>query len=131
MSLSTTISPDLPAASGLTGQTTELPTPGEFPALDVETQVPIIIGVSSVFLVLSTLLVAARMYTRYGLIKAAGNDDITIGIAQVQIARPSPRLRPLSGANTVSQFFNIGLVITIILRTHTSRSHHSRLFCLE
>lgn len=83
MSSSLTTTPDLPAASGLTGQTTELPSPGEYPYLDVETQVPIIIAVTSAFLALSTLLVAARLYTRYGLIKVAGEDDITIGVAQV------------------------------------------------
>lgn len=81
--ISSSTTPDLPAASGLTGQTTELPTPGEYPELDVQTQVPIIMGVTSAFLVLSTLIVAARLYTRYGLIKVAGDDDITIGVAQV------------------------------------------------
>lgn len=74
---------DLPAASGLTGQTTGFPEPGEFPQLDVESQVPIIIGVSAAFMVGSTIIVALRLYTRYGLIKAGGNDDVTIGVAQV------------------------------------------------
>lgn len=83
MTMGTMSRPDLPAASGLTGQTTELPTPGEYPKLDVETQVPIIIGVTSAFLALSTLMVVARLYTRYGVIKVAGDDDITIGVAQV------------------------------------------------
>lgn len=83
MATTTTETPDLPAASGLTGQTTDLPKPGEFPSLDVETQVPIIIGVASAFLALSTIMVVARLYTRYGLIKVAGDDDVTIAIAQV------------------------------------------------
>lgn len=53
--------------------------------MDVQTQVPIIIGVSSAFMVISTIIVLLRLYTRYGLIKVAGDDDITIGIAQVGI----------------------------------------------
>lgn len=83
MTTSTTQTPDLPAASGLTGQTTDLPTPGEYPSLDAQSQVPIIMGVCAGFMVLSTLVVSARLYTRYGLIKAAGEDDITIIAAQV------------------------------------------------
>lgn len=81
---SSTIASDLPAASGLTGQTSELPEPGEYPHLDVQTQVPIVVGISSTFLVLSTIVVGLRLYTRYGLIKVAGDDDITIGVAQVR-----------------------------------------------
>lgn len=84
MSTTTTKAPDLPAASGLTGQTTDLPRPGEFPNLDSQTQVPIIIGVCAAFMALSTLMVILRLYTRYGLIKAAGEDDITIAVAQVR-----------------------------------------------
>ncbi|CAN8097293.1 unnamed protein product [Discula destructiva] len=103
-SAATTTSPDLPAASGLTGQTTDLPTPGEYPSLDAETQVPIIIGVTSAFLVLSTLIVAARLYTRYGLIKVAGEDDITIGVAQL---------------------INIGLVTTVILQSAYGLGRHT------
>lgn len=66
---------------------TDLPEPGEFPKLDIETQVPIIIGVCSAFMIMSTIIVVLRLYTRYRLIKAAGEDDITIGVAQV---RPLP-----------------------------------------
>lgn len=83
MATSTTKTPDLPAASGLTGQTTDFPEPGEYPDLDAQTQVSIIIGVCAAFMVLSTLVVSLRIYTRYGLIKAAGEDDITIVVAQV------------------------------------------------
>lgn len=67
---------------------TALPDPGEFPKLDVETQVPIIIGVCSAFMILSTIIVALRLYTRYRLIKASGEDDITIGVAQVRHVFP-------------------------------------------
>lgn len=87
MATTTADTPDLPAASVLTGQTTGLPKPGQFPSLDVETQVPMIIGVTSAFLVLSTLMVVARLYTRYGLIKVAGEDDVTIAVAQVRNGR--------------------------------------------
>lgn len=83
MATSTTKTPDLPAASGLTGQTTDLPRPGEYPDIDAQTQVPIIIGVCAAFMVLSTLVVSLRVYTRYGLIKAAGEDDVTIIAAHV------------------------------------------------
>lgn len=82
--MSSSTGSDLPAASGLTGQATGLPEPGEYPNLDVQTQVPIIIGVSAAFMVISTIVVALRLYTRYGVIKVAGDDDITIGIAQVR-----------------------------------------------
>lgn len=93
-----TAASDLPAASGLTGQTSGLPDPGEYPHLDVQTQVPIIIGVSATFMVISTIVVALRLYTRYGLIKVAGDDDITIGIAQVSFHEhyvPNCASRPL------------------------------------
>lgn len=83
MATSTSAS-SLPAGSGLTGLATTLPTPGEYPQLDVQSQVPIIIGVSSAFMVISTIVVVLRLYTRYRLIKVAGDDDITIGIAQVR-----------------------------------------------
>ncbi|KAJ4391708.1 hypothetical protein N0V93_005328 [Gnomoniopsis smithogilvyi] len=104
MATATTKTPDLPAASGLTGQTTDLPKPGEFPSLDAETQVPIIIGVASAFLALSTIMVLARLYTRYGLIKVAGDDDITIAVAQV---------------------VNIGLVTTTILQSAYGLGRHT------
>lgn len=111
MATTTTKAPDLPAASGLTGQTTDLPTPGEFPSLDVETQVPIIIGVASAFLALSTIMVLARLYTRYGLIKVAGDDDITIAVAQVGLKL---------------SYENIGYMLnSLIDREHWSCHYHN------
>lgn len=83
MAATTSTIPDLPAASGLTGQTTDLPQPGEFPDLDAQTQVPIIIGVTAAFITISSIVVALRLYTRYRLIKAAGEDDVTICVSQV------------------------------------------------
>lgn len=65
--------------------TTDLPSPGEYPELDTQSQVPIIIGISVAFMVMSTIVVALRLYTRYRVIKVAGDDDITIGIAQVRV----------------------------------------------
>lgn len=87
MSTSTTTTADLPAGSGLTGLATSLPSPGEYPKLDIQSQVPIIIGISVAFMVMSTIVVALRLYTRYRVIKVAGDDDITIGIAQVRFGR--------------------------------------------
>lgn len=80
---STTKSPDLPAASGLTGLTTDLPQPGEYPYLDAQTQRPAIYTISIVLVVLSAILVGLRLHTRYRLIKAAGPDDISIAVAEV------------------------------------------------
>ena len=80
---STTKQPDLPAASGLTGLTTDLPQPGEYPDLDVQTQRPAIITIAVVLVLFSATLVLLRLHTRYRLIKAAGLDDISIAVAQV------------------------------------------------
>jgi hypothetical protein len=60
-----------------------MPAPGEYPELDAETRVPILIGISIAFVVLSSIVVALRLYTRYVIVKVAGPDDITIAIAQV------------------------------------------------
>lgn len=81
---STTKRPDLPAASGLTGLTTDLPKPGEYPDLDAQTQRPAIYTISVVLVVFSATLVLLRLHTRYRLIKAAGLDDISIAVAQVR-----------------------------------------------
>ncbi|KAJ0114185.1 hypothetical protein J7T55_008020 [Diaporthe amygdali] len=83
---STTKKPDLPAASGLTGLTTDLPEPGDFPELDAQTQVPVIIAISVVLVLFSATLVLLRLHTRYRVIKAAGLDDISIGVAQLLLA---------------------------------------------
>ncbi|KAI3394323.1 hypothetical protein diail_2918 [Diaporthe ilicicola] len=80
---STTKSPDLPAASGLTGLTTDLPTPGEYPTIDAQTQVPVIIAISVVLVLFSATMVLLRLHTRYRVIKAAGLDDISMGVAEV------------------------------------------------
>lgn len=87
---STTKKPDLPAASGLTGLTTDLPEPGDFPELDAQTQVPVIIAISVVLVLFSATLVLLRLHTRYRVIKAAGLDDISIGVAQVIMSNSQP-----------------------------------------
>lgn len=81
--MTSTKQPDLPAASGLTGLTTDLPTPGEYPDLDAQTQRPAIITIAVVLVIFSATLVLLRLHTRYRLIKAAGLDDISIAVAQV------------------------------------------------
>lgn len=120
---SSTSSSDLPAASGLTGHTTSLPVPGEYPYLDAETQVPIIIGVSAALLVISSIVVVLRLYTRYWLIKVAGDDDITIGLAQVGLRRWRTMTSCVPAADKYTiclQLLNVGLAIITILRKHIS-----------
>lgn len=90
---STTKSPDLPAASGLTGLTgTDLPQPGEYPDLDAQTQRPAIYTIAIVLVIFSGILVGLRLHTRYRLIKAAGPDDISIAVAQVRWAQTTHAL---------------------------------------
>ncbi|KAK3693293.1 hypothetical protein B0T22DRAFT_37389 [Podospora appendiculata] len=60
-----------------------MPVPGENPRLDAETRVPTVVGVSVVFVAVSTVVVLLRLYTRYAIVSAPGPDDLTIAIAQV------------------------------------------------
>jgi len=59
------------------------PLPGENPALDAETRVPILIGTSIAFAVLASLVVLLRLFTRYAVVKAVGADDLTIFAAMI------------------------------------------------
>ena len=69
-----------------------MPAPGENPTLDAETRVPILIGVSVAFMILSVTVVLLRLFTRYAVVKALGSDDYTILIAVVSLRCP---LRPV------------------------------------
>lgn len=60
-----------------------MPVPGADPVLDAETQVPILVALSVVFVAISTIVVFLRLYTRYVIVASPGPDDITIAIAQV------------------------------------------------
>jgi len=60
-----------------------MPVPGENPALDAETQVPTLIGISVAFIVAAALVVALRIITRQYIVKAVGADDITMVVAVV------------------------------------------------
>jgi hypothetical protein len=75
------------------------PLPGENLALDAETRVPILIGISIAFAVLASLVVLLRLFTRYAVVKAVGADDLTIfgamilsiGVSAITIIRMFPR----------------------------------------
>ncbi len=58
-------------------------TPGENPAIDAETRVPILIGTAIAITVASTLVVMLRLYTRHVIVHAPGIDDYTMVIATV------------------------------------------------
>ena len=64
----------------------DLPEPGQFPELDAETQVPILVGTSVAFALASTIAVGLRMYTRSVVVRAFGMDDAMIASAQVSSA---------------------------------------------
>ncbi|KIH93894.1 hypothetical protein SPBR_06033 [Sporothrix brasiliensis 5110] len=57
--------------------------PGENPALDAETRVPILIGTAVAFSIASSLVVMLRMYTRHAIVRAPGLDDYTMVVAAV------------------------------------------------
>jgi len=79
------------------------PVPGENPALDAETRVPILIGTSVAFAVLASFVVLLRLFTRYAVVKAVGADDVTItvamvlsvGVSAITIIRTAPLRRRL------------------------------------
>ena len=73
-----------------------MPLPGENPRLDAETALPMLYAISIAFVVVSTIIVALRLYTRFLVIRSPGADDATIAVAQV---------------------FSIGVTIATILRT--------------
>ncbi len=62
-----------------------MPAPGENPALDAETQAPIIIGISVAFLLAAAVIVLLRLYIRYILVHTYGFDDLLISFALVSI----------------------------------------------
>ncbi len=62
-----------------------LPEPGDDPALDAETRVPILMGVSIAFLVFSSIVVLLRIFTRFTIVRLPGSDDYTIVFAQVRL----------------------------------------------
>ena len=61
----------------------DLPIPGQFPELDAETRVPILVGMSTGFVLASTIAVGLRLYTRGFVVRNLGMDDATIAFAQV------------------------------------------------
>ncbi len=63
--------------------------PGQNPALDAETQVPVLVGISVAFLLASAIVVTMRLYTRYIIVKAPGIDDILMAVALVRGDLPS------------------------------------------
>ncbi len=62
-----------------------LPLPGEYPELDAQTRVPILLGLSIAFLVLAAIIVLLRLITRFIIVKAPGSDDYTIVFALVRL----------------------------------------------
>ncbi|KAK0719245.1 hypothetical protein B0H67DRAFT_486181 [Lasiosphaeris hirsuta] len=81
-----------------------MPVPGENPAVDAETTVPIIVGISIAFVAVSTVIVLLRLYTRYVIVRSPGSDDVTIAIAQV---------------------LSIGVSVATILQTKYALGRHS------
>jgi hypothetical protein len=65
-----------------------MPVPGENPALDAETQMPTLMGISIAFGSVSTIIVLLRLYTRFHIIRSPGLDDYTIAFAQVRSFPP-------------------------------------------
>ncbi|CAI4219643.1 unnamed protein product [Parascedosporium putredinis] len=63
--------------------TAELPVKGQYPELDAETRVPILVGISIAFALASTIAVLLRLYTRTFILRTLGWDDATIAFAQV------------------------------------------------
>ena len=64
----------------------DLPVPGQFPDLDAETQVPVLVGTSVAFALASSIAVVLRLYTRGYVVYSLGLDDATIAFAQVRAA---------------------------------------------
>ncbi|KAH8898089.1 hypothetical protein GQ53DRAFT_678044, partial [Thozetella sp. PMI_491] len=79
------------------------PNPGDYPELDAETRVPILVGVSIAFLAFSSIMVLLRLYTRFFVVRSAGADDYTIVFAQV---------------------LNIGVAVTTILQANYGLGRH-------
>ena len=60
--------------------------PGDDPALDAESQAPLLLGIAYGMLVPTLAAVAIRLYTRFAIQKAPGADDALIAIAAVCFA---------------------------------------------
>lgn len=57
--------------------------PGDDPALDAETQAPLLLGIAYGMLAPALAVVALRLYTRFVILKAPGVDDALITVAVV------------------------------------------------
>ncbi|CAK7214074.1 hypothetical protein SCUCBS95973_002023 [Sporothrix curviconia] len=57
--------------------------PGEDPALDAETRVPILISTAISFTIASSLVVILRLYTRQAIVRSIGIDDYTMLVAAI------------------------------------------------
>lgn len=60
--------------------------PGDDPALDAQTQAPLLLGIACGVLVPTVAAVALRLYTRFAILKAPGADDALIATAAVCLA---------------------------------------------
>ncbi len=67
-----------------------MPVPGEDPALDAQTQVPVLIGTSVALLAAAFIVVALRIFTRKVIVKSMGADDIVMIFALVRRNLSSP-----------------------------------------
>lgn len=121
MSLTATDPPATSAVNGLKNGT--LPAPTDNPAYYTENQGPIIFGVTVAFSVLSSIVVGLRLYTRYGLIKFAGSDDVTIVVAHVSPhpSTPASRSSVSQCAELLfAQVLSLALSAATILRESTT-----------
>lgn len=106
--------------------TSELPVKGQYPELDAETRVPILVGISIAFALASTIVVLLRLYTRTFILRTLGWDDATITFAQVCVSAGGAKQNPgaeffsleSSHVNGVpfAQVLSIGVSIITILR---------------
>jgi hypothetical protein len=60
-----------------------MPAPGDNPELDAQTRVPLLWAISIVFIVISSVAVLLRLYTRQFVVRNVGLDDVTIVAAVV------------------------------------------------
>ena len=60
--------------------------PGDDPALDAESQAPLLLGIAYGMLVPMLAAVALRLYTRCSILKAPGVDDVLLTVSAVCFA---------------------------------------------
>ncbi len=65
--------------------------PGENPALDAQTQWPLLVGVAVAFVVGAAIVVSLRIFTRVVVVKGLGSDDIVMVFALVREMSPRGR----------------------------------------